>query len=415
MRHESFSIEPVFNKTHSNSNDFGPLHDPKHLIGQGQLDGGWGKLYNDNSSTYHKMGDDDGFWVPSANGVKSNQGFAAINGGRTHSLFLQELLHLSSLVVAVAFSTLRNDIEGASSPLGYYTPGMDWPEADPSKLPPEVKKQMRVGQSEVWNKLFSILNFCGHDRSPQARTQYNAARPMLVLGGVSKNEIYYLQKARGPSAKVTLAMNWLSEFIIREQLAGSLGDVGPPIISRLFQFLSDGMIYYNHGRKIMYTPFPFPHAQLSAFFIVIIIGAVPMLLNQYVSDYTISCLMTFLSVTCLSGLHEVARELENPFRNTPNDVPLCTFLAMYNEALITLYAGYHPDHYWDADEYRSRYSTSAISKHSIIPEEQEKSAPQSTEPTITMEQLQALIQKQSEQIDSQAKELKQLKFTMKSE
>ena len=48
-----------------------------------------------------------------------------------------------------------------------------------------------------------------------------------------------------------------------------------------------------------------------------------------------------------AGLHEVARELENPFRNAPNDVPLCTLLAFYNEALITTFAGFHPDAYWD--------------------------------------------------------------------
>jgi hypothetical protein len=30
----------------------------------------------------------------------------------------------------------------------------------------------------------------------------------------------------------------------------------------------------------------------------------------------------------------------------PNDVPLCTLLAFYNETLITTFAGFHPDAYW---------------------------------------------------------------------
>ena len=34
-------------------------------------------------------------------------------------------------------------------------------------------------------------------------------------------------------------------------------------------------------------------------------------------------------------------------QNEPNVVPLCTLLAFYNEALITTFAGYHPDAYWD--------------------------------------------------------------------
>jgi hypothetical protein len=43
------------------------------------------------------------------------------------SLFLQELAHLSSLLTAVAMSTLRNDIELAESPLREYIPGEPWP------------------------------------------------------------------------------------------------------------------------------------------------------------------------------------------------------------------------------------------------------------------------------------------------
>lgn len=43
------------------------------------------------------------------------------------SLFLQELAHLSSLLSAVALSTLRNDIEMAESPLTEYIPGQPWP------------------------------------------------------------------------------------------------------------------------------------------------------------------------------------------------------------------------------------------------------------------------------------------------
>ena len=63
-------------------------------------------------------------------------------------------------------------------------------------------------------------------RDPETRTRYNAARPLPVIGGVSDAEIQMLQMARGPYAKVQLCFGWLSEFIIREHLAGSLGLVG---------------------------------------------------------------------------------------------------------------------------------------------------------------------------------------------
>ena len=79
---------------------------------------------------------------PTASRVDSTntEGFASTKGGRTPPLFLQELAHLSSLLCAVAMTTLRNDLANAESPLEAYTPGQPWPEADPMKLPKEVKR-----------------------------------------------------------------------------------------------------------------------------------------------------------------------------------------------------------------------------------------------------------------------------------
>lgn len=232
------------------------------------------------------------------------------------------------------------------SPLEAYIPGQPWPEADPVQLSKEVKAQAYHGGRIRRNGRYLL----GMDQTKRARTIYNAARPMLVLGGVSDNEIAFLQRARGPYAKTQLVWSWLSDFIVREHMAGSMGKVGPPIVSRIIQFLSDGILYYNHARKIMFTPFPFPHAQLSAFFVLMAMIAIPFLMNQYANEVWLGAALSFLTVTCLAGLHEVARELENPFRNAPNDVPLCTLLAFYNEALVTMFAGFHPDAYWDQAE-----------------------------------------------------------------
>lgn len=46
----------------------------------------------------------------------------------------------------------------------------------------------------------------------------------------------------------------------------------------------------------------------------------------------------------------VANELEDPFRNVPNDIPLNHFQAQFNEALVCMFAGFHPEAWWDIDE-----------------------------------------------------------------
>lgn len=271
----------------------------------------------------------------------------------TPPLFLQELAHLSSLACAVALSTLRNDMERGESPLGIYIPGSDWPEIDPDNLPKHVLHEFQP----KYRIVALAMHWLGLDRLPRYRSKYNASRPLLILGGVSDAEITFLQRARGPHAKVELANSWLKEFIIRESLSGSFGNVNPSITSRVVQHLSDGMMGYHMARKIMYIPFPFPHAQLTTFYTVVMVFAIPFLMDQYVSVdgksmLWVGCLLTFLTVTCLVGLHEVSRELENPFRNVPNDLPLCTLHAMYNEALVTMYSGFNPDSFWDPSLYR---------------------------------------------------------------
>lgn len=296
------------------------------LEGTSRLDGGWGKLFDDGKATFFHETKTD------------KKGFASASGGRTAPLFLQELAHLSSLLSGVALATLRNDIEGAESPLDIYEPGSPWPAVDPDMIDLPF---MTAGFGP-----FRVFNFLGIGRTPRQRTRYNASRPLPVIGGVSVAEIAFLQRARGPGAKTQLCWSWLSEFIIREHLAGSLGDVGPPIISRTMQFLGEGMTHYNHARKIMFTPFPFPHAQLTVFFVIVTIPAVALLMVEYTDNLALACVLTFLGVTAMSGIHEVARELENPFRNVPNELPLVTFQAQCNESLLTMYAGYHPDHFW---------------------------------------------------------------------
>jgi len=272
------------------------------------------------------------------------------------SLFLQELAHLLSLLNAVALSTLRNDMEFAESPIVEYFPGQPWPPKNPDALAPEIRKEFGEG-----NNFVVALRFClGTARSPQRRTLYNAARPFAVLGGVSDAEVEMLQRARGSYAKVALMTMWIQEFMCRECMHGSSGAVAPPIISRLYQFLSDGVTGYNEARKVAYIAFPFPHGQTTSFFTVAILFVFPMLYGSFVSRLWFAAFLNFATVLCFLGLHEVARELEDPFINTPNDLPLTTFQAEFNEALVTIYSGFHPDSWWDDSKTKSSSDLSDV-------------------------------------------------------
>lgn len=258
-------------------------------------------------------------------------------------VFLEEAAHLLSLMSAVALSTLRNDLEEAESPLAEFRPNAPWPLVDPDAYHSDIRKEWERSEHHS----YTVLRYlCGLSRTDHSRELYNVGRPFRVIGNVSDKEIQALQAARGPQAKVMLVNFWLQEFMSREYMAGSAGTIHAALMSRLFQFCSDGMAGYNDARKVAYIPFPFPHAQITTLFVLVIIGFIPVLMLTFVSNMTFGFVLNLITVMCFTGLHEVAREVENPFQNVPNDVPLNNFQAQFNEALMVMFFGFHPDAYW---------------------------------------------------------------------
>lgn len=108
---------------------------------------------------------------------------------------------------------------------------------------------------------------------------------------------------------------------------------------------------------------------MTTFFTLAVLFILPLLYYSYVNDIYFACILNFVTVLCFIGIHEVARELENPFHNVPNDLPLTTFQAQFNEALITIYSGFHPDSFWEADKAETTLNPSAAlqSKENIHP------------------------------------------------
>jgi predicted membrane chloride channel (bestrophin family) len=257
-------------------------------------------------------------------------------------IYLRELAHLISLLSAVALSGLRNDIAGCESPLAVFIPGAPWPHVDPNSYSANVRKSWSGTKNRYWELVKYLVNI---SRTPEARTLYNAARPFRVIGGISDNEVLFLQAAKNPSAKVSLVFMWVIEYITREGRYGATGAIAPPILSRTYQVLSDGMTSYNQARKVAYVPFPFPHAQITALYTLLVTFFMPVLMLQFVTNLSFGFILNFLTVMCFTGLQEVSRELESPFLNEPNDIPLNNYQAQFNESLLVMFAGYHPDFY----------------------------------------------------------------------
>ena len=145
-----------------------------------------------------------------------------------------------------------------------------------------------------------------------------------------------LGKANGPLAKAHLCIHWITEAITSHHLKGGFGDVQPPIISRLYQEISNGMLGFAQAKRIAHLPFPFIYAQLTEFLVCILIITIPLLMIVFVNTMPMGIIFTFCSCMGFCSLYEATRELEDPFLFEPNDLPLTTWQGEFNEMLLLL-------------------------------------------------------------------------------
>ncbi|GBG63956.1 hypothetical protein CBR_g39960 [Chara braunii] len=109
-----------------------------------------------------------------------------------------------------------------------------------------------------------------------------------------------------------------------------------PIVSRIYQVISDGMLGFENAYKLANTPFPFPYAQcviILIYFHAIIVT--PLVMVAWLQTPCLVGVMSLLSVLAYYMLNEVAREIEEPYRYDPNNLPLSLFHHRFNARLVT--------------------------------------------------------------------------------
>lgn len=151
-----------------------------------------------------------------------------------------------------------------------------------------------------------------------------------VLGGFLDDELEHL--ARHEPNFVDCVMARLVRLISVRLKDGGL-NMPPPIVSRIYQELSNGSLGFHQAHKIARVPFPFPYAQLLSIMKIYFIVTVPLAVVCFTSDAAFAIFMSAFTSLIFSCLNEVALELEDPFGNDANDLPLQEMHSSFNHAL----------------------------------------------------------------------------------
>jgi hypothetical protein len=129
----------------------------------------------------------------------------------------------------------------------------------------------------------------------------------------------------------------LMQSVIVASLDESILKIAPPILSRVFQTLSRGFVNLLNCKKITDTRFPFPFAQLISGLLACLMVLTPVMIsNVFVESKTLSFVFTFVPIFGMFSLNYVAMELENPFGDDDNDLPLDHFQEEMNSCLMML-------------------------------------------------------------------------------
>eukprot|EP00930_Biecheleria_cincta_P014378 TRINITY_DN12390_c0_g1_i1.p1 TRINITY_DN12390_c0_g1~~TRINITY_DN12390_c0_g1_i1.p1 ORF type:complete len:416 (-),score=56.89 TRINITY_DN12390_c0_g1_i1:120-1367(-) len=139
-----------------------------------------------------------------------------------------------------------------------------------------------------------------------------------------------LKFLEGADDRPAVVLSWL--FIGLARVCSVIA-VPPPIQSRMYQELSNGMIGFNNVRKIADVPFPLPYAQLVVILLWVWILLIPIYVTLNVSSHVVGPivgLFMFVGIWCANLL---AMELENPLSGDANDVCPLDFHARFVDAV----------------------------------------------------------------------------------
>jgi len=194
-----------------------------------------------------------------------------------------------------------------------------------------------LGFQHILVRLFSILHAVAladiEDSNSDDPDEVEAFKYELVDGeGLDAESLNTIKRS---PAKVELVFQWIQQLIV-ENLHSGVIQIPPPILSRSFQEIANGMVAFHEAMKISSIPFPFPYAQTCECLLMFHLCVTPLVVSQYVSGPGWGGLFSFLQVFVYWSLNAIAVELENPFGMDANDLDASLMQKELNGHLLLL-------------------------------------------------------------------------------
>lgn len=238
------------------------------------------------------------------------------------------LMHWFSLLSAVAIQSIQH---GRDEEVGFVSELL---ENGAQKLVPENRLHHPHASTPP--------NHVPEDTGPQPWT--NQAGRVQLLGQLTPQELEQLACVK---ETVNLVMMWILLELSELSISGLLL-TEPPILTRVYQELSNGMLSYFRAMQIEAVPFPFPFAQVINYTLYGFFLFCPFIVMEIVNGLGSrgymrpdqmwpAVVLNFCACSAVAALNEISIELEDPFGDDMNDYPIAAQQWTVNWAIEDLY------------------------------------------------------------------------------
>lgn len=255
-------------------------------------------------------------------------------GGPCHSVFAEDMCHLCSLLHALALLHLRGDTDLNNISRARDSCGEVLMMRGSMDMASETLKHARCHSKKV--------DLLGMNYDEKYLHEVYKTQRIRVIGGISQSERNALEskvngKQFSSEARVAMVQSWFMRRLIARQKfeQGESAITSPPILSRLYQVISDGGLWFSAASKIAITPFPFPYHNLIGILLWTYTFCVPFLVNGLIMERSARGVVAFLAVFCYHSLAKVGDNLEDPYTPyDPNELPLQEIQESVNTRLL---------------------------------------------------------------------------------
>mmetsp|Transcript_131776 Transcript_131776/g.320209 ORF Transcript_131776/g.320209 Transcript_131776/m.320209 type:complete len:550 (-) Transcript_131776:47-1696(-) len=211
-------------------------------------------------------------------------------------------------------------------------------------------------RGEWFNAVSTLFAFCNHGKEFQDKVetfQHTLVRLASMLycsalqqvcdleddtleiidnQGMDLESLGFMQDSND---RCEILLQWIQRLIVDSEESKTI-KIAPPLLTRAFQELSRGIVNLNNARKIKDIPFPFPYAQMITCMLIVHWATTPVIASQVIESRVAAGVVCFFVTFAFWCLIYIALEIDQPFGEDENDLPLREMQRDFNQSLLNL-------------------------------------------------------------------------------